>query len=72
MNPEHSIYDAIHEAHAIASTPTRGEHDISDPDPYCWGDDPCVCVQLKAAREDERNRLIARWLTEDRQQMEDK
>lgn len=56
MNPEYSEYDAIHEAHAIALTPTRGEHEVNEPDPYCWGDDPCVCVQLKAARENERNK----------------
>lgn len=67
-----SEFDLIEQAHLAAQAPTRGEHDIAKPDRYCFGDDPCVCVQLKAAREDERQRLIAKWLTEDRQEMEDK
>ena len=67
-----SEFDLIEQAHLDAKAPTRGQHDVVVPDPYCFGDDPCVCVQLKAAREDERRRLIAKWLTEDRQQMESK
>lgn len=65
-----SEFDLIEQAHITAQAPTRGEHEVAVPDPYCFGDDPCVCVQLKAAREDERQRMIARWLTHDRQQME--
>lgn len=26
-------------------------HDVADPDPLCWGDDPCVCGQLIEARQ---------------------
>jgi hypothetical protein len=25
-------------------------HDVDNPDPLCWGDDPCVCEQLIEAR----------------------
>ncbi len=25
-------------------------HDVTDPDPLCYGDDPCVCEQLIEAR----------------------
>jgi hypothetical protein len=25
-------------------------HDVADPDPLCWGDDPCVCEQLIEVR----------------------
>lgn len=54
-----SEFDLIEQAHITAQAPTRGKHDIAKPDRYCFGDDPCVCVQLKAAREDERRRLRA-------------
>jgi hypothetical protein len=50
--------DMIEIAHISAQTPTPGQHDIADPDPYCFGDDPCACVQIKAAREDERRRIL--------------
>ena len=49
--------DMIEMAHISAQTPTGGRHDIADADPYCFGDDPCACVQIKAAREDERRRM---------------
>jgi hypothetical protein len=51
-----SEFDLIEQAHLDAKSPTRGEHEVAVPDPYCFGDDPCVCVQLKAAREDERRK----------------
>ena len=65
-----SEFDLIEQAHLDAKSPTPGEHDVAVPDPYCFGDDPCVCVQLKAAREDERQRMAARLLTRDRQEMD--
>ena len=65
-----SEFDLIEQAHLDAKSPTHGEHDVVVPDPYCFGDDPCVCVQLKAAREDERNRVVAKLLVQDRQEME--
>ena len=27
-------------------------HDVAEPDPFCYGDDPCVCEQLALARAD--------------------
>jgi len=54
--------DMIEMAHISAQTPTGGRHDIADPDPYCFGDDPCACVQVKAAREDERRRILGEAL----------
>lgn len=65
-----SEFDLIEQAHLDAKAPTRGQHDVVVPDPYCFGDDPCVCVQLKAAREDEHNRVVAKLLVQDRQEME--
>ena len=56
MNSFFSEFDLIEQAHLAAQAPTRGQHDIAKPDRYCFGDDPCVCVQLKAAREDERRK----------------
>ena len=38
-------------AHRIAATPSPGEHDMDPPHPYCFGDDPCVCIQVYAAEE---------------------
>ena len=60
MYRNHSEWDAIEEAHLLAARPTPGEHDVEEPDPYCFGDDPCVCIQIKAARENERQRLTSR------------
>lgn len=56
--------DAIAWAHQMAKTPTTGDHEVTDPHPYCLGDDPCCCVQLIAAeqtaRADERERAAGR------------
>lgn len=59
MNREHSEWDAIDEIHLRASKESPGRHDVAEPDPYCFGDDPCVCLQIKAARENERQRLTS-------------
>lgn len=56
MNTPLNEADLIEITHITARTPTPGDHDVREPDPYCFGDDPCVCVQIKAAREDERRR----------------
>jgi hypothetical protein len=45
--------DAIAWAHQMAKTPTTGDHEVADPHPYCLGDDPCCCVQLIAACEND-------------------
>ena len=56
--------DAIAWAHQMAKTPTTGDHEVTDPHPYCLGDDPCCCVQLIAAcetaRADERDKAAER------------
>ena len=33
-------------------------HDVTDPDPLCEGDDPCVCEQLIEARRQTIGRCI--------------
>ena len=48
--------EAIESFHRMAKFPTVARHEVEDPDPYCFGDDPCVCLMLMAAREDERTR----------------
>jgi hypothetical protein len=30
------------------------QHHTDNPDPLCYGDDPCICEQLKMARKEER------------------
>ena len=56
--------DAIAWVHQMAKTPTPGDHEVTDPHPYCLGDDPCCCVQLIAAeqtaRADEREKAAGR------------
>lgn len=56
--------DAIAWVHQMAKTPTTGDHEVTDPHPYCLGDDPCCCVQLIAAEEtaraDEREKAAER------------
>ena len=41
----------IDAVHRMAATPSPADHDVPDPHPYCFGDDPCVCIQLIAACE---------------------
>lgn len=43
-------------AHKMAQTPSPGRHDVDPPHDYCFGDDPCVCIQLYAAQEQALNR----------------
>lgn len=56
--------EAIAWVHQMAKTPTTGDHEVTDPHPYCLGDDPCCCVQLIAAeqtaRADEREKAAER------------
>jgi hypothetical protein len=34
-------------------------HDLDPPDEFCHGDDPCVCLQIRDARADERRKMGA-------------
>jgi hypothetical protein len=36
-------------------------HDVTDPDPLCYGDDPCVCEQLIEARRQATREFYGRW-----------
>ena len=51
--------------HKMAQTPSPGDHDIEPPHPYCFGDDPCVCIQLYAADEACEQRVHAHHLARD-------
>ena len=52
-----SLRVEIDRVHAMAATPSPADHEADPPHPYCFGDDPCICVQLIAACETERAKV---------------